>query len=187
MANVLGPAALDAAVAEAKAYLRVEGGQEDALVGRLAGSAAALCEAFVGQWLIVREGAEMVPVRNGWQRLRAGPVGAILGVEGVAADGSAAALPSGAFEIDIDAAGGGWVRIRSAGEAKRARVRFEAGLAAEWADLPEPLRQGVVRLTGHLYMHRSLEGGAGPPAAVTALWRPWRRIGIGLGERRAHA
>jgi uncharacterized phiE125 gp8 family phage protein len=185
MTSVLDPPALGQAVAEAKAYLRVEGGQEDALLERLAASAAALCEAFVGQWLIVRQGVEMLPARNVWQKLRAAPVGAILGVDGVAADGTAAALAAGAYEIDIDAAGGGWVRIRSAGDARRARVRFEAGMAAEWAALPEPLRQGVARLAAHLYSHRSLEGGAGPPAAVTALWRPWRRLGIGMIERRA--
>lgn len=184
MTSVLEPPALDEAVAEAKAYLRVEGAYEDALIARLAGSAAALCEAFVGQWLIVREGAEMLPARTVWQRLRATPVGAILGVDGVASDGTGVALAAGACEIDIDAAGAGWVRITAPGEARRVRVRFEAGLAAGWTDLPEPLRQGVVRLTAHLYTHRSSEGGSGPPAAVTALWRPWRRIGI--GGRYAH-
>ena len=186
MTSVLEPPALAEAVAEAKAYLRVEGAHEDALLERLAGSAAALCEAFVGQWLIVREGAEMVPARTGWQRLRAVPVGAILGVDGVAGDGSTTALAAPDYEIDIDAAGGGWVRIMAPGGVRRARVRFEAGMAGEWSGLPEPLRQGIVRLTAHLYMHRSLEDGAGPPAAVTALWRPWRRLGIGLGERREH-
>lgn len=179
MTSVLEPPALDAAVAEAKAYLRVEGAHEDTLIGRLAGSAAALCEAFVGQWLILREGAETLPVRTGWQRLRATPVGAILSVDALATDGAATPLPGDAYEIDVDAAGTGWVRIRSPGDVRRVSVRFEAGLAAEWTDLPEPLRHGVVRLTAHLYAHRSSESGAGPPAAVTALWRPWRRIGLG--------
>ena len=185
MTSVLNPPALDAAVAEAKAYLRVEGAQEDALLGRLAGSAAALCEALVGQWLIAREGVETVPAAGRWQRLRAGPVGAILGVETLSPDGTATALPAHAYEIDIDAAGRGWVRLLSLGEPRRGRVRFEAGLAAAWGDLPEPLRQGVVRLTAHLYAHRSAESGAGPPAAVTALWRPWRRIGLGAEARHA--
>jgi uncharacterized phiE125 gp8 family phage protein len=184
MTSVLEPPALGEAMAEAKANLRVEGSHE--LLERLAGSAAALCESFIGQWLIVREGAEMLPARAGWQRLRAVPVVAILGVDGVVGEGSAGALAAAAYEIDVDAAGGGWVRIRSPGDVRRARVRFEAGMAAEWSALPEPLRQGIVRLTAHLYSHRSLEGGAGPPAAVTALWRPWRRLGIGTSERRAH-
>jgi uncharacterized phiE125 gp8 family phage protein len=192
MTSVMGPEALAAAVVEAKAYLRVVGSDEDALIERLAGSAAALCEAFTGRWLMTRAGTETVSAKPCWQRLRAAPVSAILGVDRMAADGAATALPAEAYEIDIDAAGAGWVLIRSPGAsgvpgtgARRARVRFEAGMAAEWTDLPEPLRQGIVRITAHLYIHRSAEGGAGPPAAVTALWRPWRRLGIGF-EGRAH-
>lgn len=178
MTAVLDEAARAAAAAEAKAYLRIEGSHEDALVERLAESAAALCEAFLGQWAIEREGTEMLPVHGQWHRLRATPVTAILGVDGVDAAGVATALAGSAYAIDIDAAGGGWVRILDA-SARRARVRFEAGLAADWEALPEPLRQGIVRLTAHFYSHRSAETGAGPPAAVTALWRPWRRLGLG--------
>lgn len=184
MASVLDAPALGAAAAEAKAYLRVEGAHEDALVERLAGSATALCEAFVGQWLVARAGAEMLAARGSWQRLRARPVVAILGVDGLDAIGAAAALGGGAYESDIDAAGAGWVRILDAGDTKRVRVRFEAGMAAEWDGVPESLRHGIVRLTAYLHTHRSSEAGAGPPAAVTALWRPWRRLG--LGERGLH-
>jgi uncharacterized phiE125 gp8 family phage protein len=57
-----------------------------------------------------------------------------------------------------------------------ARVAVEAGLAEDWNGVPEPLRQGIVRLTAHLYAHRDAAGDAGPPAAVAALWRPWRRM-----------
>jgi hypothetical protein len=39
-----------------------------------------------------------------------------------------------------------------------------------------PLRQGVVRLAAHLYAERDGPELGGPPAAVTALWRPWRRM-----------
>ena len=185
MTSVLESPAIDAVVAEAKAYLRAEGTHEDGLIGRLAGSAVALCEAFVGQWLVVREGTEIVPAIGGWQRLQAIPVSAITAVETLAVDGSGIALPMDDYEIDIDAAGAGWVRIGSSSETARARVKFVAGKATEWGDLPEPLRQGVLRLVAHFYSHRSDEIGTGPPAAVTALWRPWRRIVVGQGVRHA--
>jgi len=42
------------------------------------------------------------------------------------------------------------------------------------ADPPAPVVQGVVRLAAHLYAHRDDE--AGPPAAVAALWRPYRQL-----------
>ena len=52
-------------------------------------------------------------------------------------------------------------------------------VVAEDADgLPEPIRQGIVRLAAE---HFSARGGdvATPPAVVSALWRPWRRMRIG--------
>jgi uncharacterized phiE125 gp8 family phage protein len=58
------------------------------------------------------------------------------------------------------------------------RVRYSAGLAADWAGLPEPLTQGVLRLTGHLFASRSGNGEGEPPAAVTALWRPYRLLRV---------
>lgn len=188
MTAVIVPPALDAAAAEAKAYLRVTGADEDALIERLIGSSAALCEAFTGRWLLAREGAETIPASAVWRRLRATPIGAILSVETVSLDGTAALLPTGAYAIDIDANGDGWVRVMEAGPStslrtKRVRVRFQAGMASEWEGLPDALRQGIVRLTAHLFTHRSDARDAGPPAAVTALWRPWRRMPFGLGGR----
>jgi uncharacterized phiE125 gp8 family phage protein len=174
---VIDGTALAAAAAEAKAYLRTEGAREDALVAGLVGSAAALCEAFTGRWLLVRAGTEIVPAGAAWRRLKAAPVRAILGLDEVPASGEPVPLPADTYAIDIDADGCGWVRVP--GAEKRARVRFEAGLAESWAELPESLRHGVVRLAAHLYTHRSEAGAEGPPAAVSAMWRPWRRIGIG--------
>lgn len=61
------------------------------------------------------------------------------------------------------------------GSASRIDVRFTAGMAASWSDLPEPLRQGIVRLAAHGHLARD-NGDAAPPAMVSALWRPWRRV-----------
>jgi uncharacterized phiE125 gp8 family phage protein len=113
-----------------------------------------------------------------WQRLRRAPVQAITAVDGLRPDGLAAALPVSAFAIDIDGRGEGWIRVTAPGEATRVRVTYQAGLAGEWSGAPDALRHGIVRLAAHLYAHRDEEKGGAPPAAVTALWRPWRRIGL---------
>jgi uncharacterized phiE125 gp8 family phage protein len=55
-------------------------------------------------------------------------------------------------------------------------VTYQAGLASTWSALPESIRLGVLRLIGHLYTHRDAGDDAGPPAAVAALLRPWRRM-----------
>jgi uncharacterized phiE125 gp8 family phage protein len=170
------------ALAEAKALLRAGDAGEDALIGAMLASAAGLCERFTGQVLIARTFRETweralagTRRRHGWRRLARTPVRSITGVETVAADGSATPLGAGEYAIDIDSNGDGW--LRAAHEDRRIRISFEAGLAADWEGLPSTLRQGVLRLAGHFYTFRTDAGAqAEPPAAVTALWRPWRRL-----------
>lgn len=161
-----------------KGYARVAMSDEDALIEGLAATALLLCEAFCGRIGIAREGVETVAVGLDWRRLGASPVRAITSVEGMHADGEAFALPVDAYAIDIDAEGCGRVRITSPGAASRVRVVYQAGLAADWEALPDPLRQGAVRLATHLYAHRDDAREGPPPAAVAALWRPWRRVGL---------
>jgi hypothetical protein len=43
--------------------------------------------------------------------------------------------------------------------------------------LPEGIRQGALRLAAHQYRERDVDAPQPvPPAAVAALWRPWRRM-----------
>lgn len=168
------PVALD----EIKAYLRIVTSDEDALLAALARSASDACEAFVGRALLARTVAEELPASPAWTRLGAAPVVSIAAMAALAADGTATPLAAEAYAIDIDAAGEGWVRVLAAA-AGRVRVSYVAGMAGDPNALPEALRHGIVRLTTHLYAHRDDADAAGPPAAVTALWRPWRRLGLG--------
>lgn len=158
-------APLPVSLGEVKAYLRIDGAEEDALLAGLVRTAAALCEAFTGQVLIAEARSETVAADGEWHRLAATPVrsfeGAFIGED------------AAAFDSLTDASGDGWVRLSGS---VPARVAVEAGIAADWNGVPEPLRQGIVRLTAHLYANRDAAGDAGPPAAVAALWRPWRRM-----------
>ena len=164
---------------EAKAYLRVETGAEDALIETMVTAARDVCEAFVGGPLVRRELTATVAADGAWQRLETAPVWAIGAVEAVDDAGTATALPASAYAIDIDARGEGWVRAPGTG---RVRVTYQAGLAADAAAVPAPLTQGVIRLAAHLYTVR--DTGQTPPAAVTALWRPWRRMRLGESKGR---
>lgn len=166
------------AVGAAKAYLRVERGDEDALIAGLVLAAAELCEAFIGQALLQRGFTETIPASPAWRRLARSPVRAITLVEALAAEGEAIALPSDSYAVDIDDRGDGRVRLAAAGEARRIRVGYQAGLAGAWADLPAGLRQGMLRLAAHFYTSRAAESArpVEPPAAVAALWRPYRRL-----------
>ncbi|WP_242147467.1 hypothetical protein [Sphingomonas sp. BAUL-RG-20F-R05-02] len=166
-----------AALAEVKAMLRLVSVEEDALIAALAETALGLAEQFIGQALIAREMRDVLPVSAAWQRLAYAPVrsiGAVAAVDG-------AALASEAYAIDIDAAGDGWVRVIDAGGAGRVAVTFVAGLADGWGAIPAPIRQGAVLLAAHLFTER--DAASAVPAAVTALWRPFRRMALGLRVR----
>ena len=161
------------AVAAVKAVLRVALSEEDQLIAAFAETALGLCEQFIGQVAIARTLRERVPVSAAWQRLGAGPVRAITGVETLAG----VALAVDGYAIDVDAGGDGWVRVGDGGAARQVAAVFEAGLAEGWAGLPAPLRQGVVLLAAYLFDERDTS--VAPPVAVTALWRPFRRMMLG--------
>jgi len=169
---VLAPEAL----AALKAMLRIVRDDEDALLRAEIDSALALCERFTGQALIQRAHRETLPVAPGWQRLTARPVRAITGATGIAADLSSFALPVDAYGFDIEADGTGRIRVLSPGSASRIEIAYLAGLAADWTALPPPLRQGVLCLAAHGHAVRDRVEPVPPPAAVTALWRPWRLL-----------
>ena len=176
---VVPPVPAPEALAELKQWLAVTGSREDAALERLVGAALELCESFTGQMPLEATCEETLPAAASWQGLATRPVQAIVAVFGIPAEGPRFALPADAYALELDADGGARVRVVRPGAAGRIAVRFVAGLAPTWADLPDSLRHGIVRLAAH--QHRVRDDGSAqplPPAAVAALWRPWRRMRV---------
>lgn len=171
--------ALPAALAELKSFLRISVSDEDALLAALARAAADLCEAFIGRALIERAVTETVAASAARTALTLVPVRGIDAVAAIGADGEASELPPEDYEARIDAHGNGRVRLRAAIAAERLRVAYRAGMAADWNGVPEALRHGIVRLAAHHHAARGRPEEGEIPAAVTALWRPWRRLRLG--------
>lgn len=174
---IVPPSPAPEALGELKQWLALTGSREDAMLERLIGAALELCEGFTGQLLLQATCEEILSASSGWQPLATRPVQAIVSVQGVPAEGARIPLAAGAYAIDLGSDGGARVRVDNPGAAGRIAVRFVAGLAPNWNALPESLRHGVIRLAAH--QHRARENSSAdpvPPAAVTALWRPWRRM-----------
>lgn len=169
------PVAAEAVVA-AKTFLRIENDLEDELLASLVAAAIRHVEGFTNLIVLRRAGIDRLPVSGTWQRLGVTPVNAITAVAGLPEQGAAFTLPIEAYALDIDGSGDGWVRVTAPGNATRIDVTVDVGLAADWAVIPEPLRLAVLRLTGHLHAYRDAAPDSGPPAAVAALVRPWRRM-----------
>jgi uncharacterized phiE125 gp8 family phage protein len=161
---------------EAKGYLRLETGEEDAPLAAIVLASIGHAEAFTGQTLIRRDVRQILPSSSQWQRFGATPVTAINSVTGLPADGAGFVLPAANYTLDIDGNGDGHIRVMQAGAAGRVEINYTAGIASNWSELPEALRLGILRLIGHLHLHRDSTQDLGPPAAVAALLRPWRRM-----------
>lgn len=176
--TIVPPVAAPVALAELRIFLRIDGVDDDAELAAQLRVASELCEGFIGAPLLERTLRETLAARAEWQALSIAPVRAVTAVQAVTADGSAVALAPESYGIDIDAAGRGWVRCASGGG--RVAVTYRAGSAGDWNAVPEPVRHGILRLAAHLRM----DGDGAPPAAVTALWRPWRAMRLGAGAAR---
>ncbi|MCA1198722.1 hypothetical protein K9B35_12150 [Sphingomonas sp. R647] len=175
--TIVPPEAAPVALAELRAFLRIEGADGDAELAAQLRVATELCEGFIGAPLLERTLRETLVARGEWQALSVSPIRAVTAVHALSGDGSAVALTPEVYGIDIDAAGRGWVRCAAVG---RIAVTYVAGSAADWNAVPEPVRHGILRLAAHLRM----DGDGVPPAAVTALWRPWRVMRLGAGAVR---
>lgn len=170
------------AVAAARVYLRLEEPSEDTVLATLAASAIGVGEAYCRAAFVARGFEDVLGARASWQRLRAAPVSAVLGATGRPTGGAPFVMPAEAYGFDVDGDGVGWVRVIEPGAAVRVAVSYQAGLSASWAGVPAPIAQGGTMLVAHLFADRTSD--AAPPAAVAALWRPFRRMTLGQDSGR---
>lgn len=174
---IIVPAALSsAALDELKRWLAITGTGEDATLTGLLRAALDMCEAFTGTAPIEIEAEELLTASGEWQVLSSRPVGSITSLSLVTATGVRTPLVPEDYMVDIAADGSGRARLLKPIEARRVAVRFTAGLAPDWEALPNSMRHGIIRLAAHHYRERDGDPGLHPPAAISALWQPWRRM-----------
>ncbi len=175
---IVTPAALaPAALSELKDWLGITTPADDTQLTALLRAALEMCEHFTGTMPLQQDCEEVLPASTAWQAFSTRPVQAITAIEGIPAEGARFALPIGNYAIELDPGGGGRVLVSNPGAAGRIAVRLTAGLAPDWASLPELLRHGILRLAAFQYRQREdVAAPTTPPAAVAALWRPWRRL-----------
>jgi uncharacterized phiE125 gp8 family phage protein len=175
---IIVPAALaGAALDELKQWLGVTTPSEDAALRALLRASLETCEAFTGQMPLAAECEEVLCAHAHWQALTTRPVQAVTNAERLATDGSRIALIPDEYSVELEAGGRALIRVTQPFPAMRIAVRFTAGVATDWEGLPEGLRHGVLRLAAHHYRQRESDTTkASPPAAIAALWQPWRRM-----------
>ena len=164
------------ALTEFKQWLGISQSSEDALLLDLLAASLAMCEAFTGQSPLEQVVEERVAASPARCVLTSRPVRSVALVEAIAADGTRTALNASAYDVSVDATGVASFRLTASAPVETVVVQMVAGIAPTWALMPNPLRQGIIRLAAHYYRDRDHEGAAQPPASVAALWRPWRVV-----------
>jgi uncharacterized phiE125 gp8 family phage protein len=177
------PAAEPVALAEAKAFLKLETDADDLLLEALLVAARMHVEAATRRLLVTqtwRCGFASVPA-DGILRLPFQPVQSVLAVRLVEAPGDPVGLASADWHADV-AASPPRVRLGARpGRLVGAEVDAVAGFGAP-AAVPEPLRQAIRVLAATWYEERTFIGtgaaDAGPPASFDALIAPYRIRGL---------
>ncbi len=164
------------ALGELKDWLAITTTREDSALLALLEASLEMCEAFIRQAPIESGFEEVLPSMSGWQVLTTRPVRTITAVDAIDAGNLRLPLASDSYLLDLGADGTGRVRLTVPVDARRIAVRFSAGIAADWDTLPGALRHGIIRLAAHNFRERETSSASQPPAAITALWRPWRQM-----------
>jgi len=187
---VTPPAAEPVTLSDAKAFLRVGHDAEDGLIMQLIASARQRVEAETGRALISRTYSETldawdVPGRiaaNGRQfRLLMPPLLSVSSVTTYDANGAGTVWDAANYFVDI-ASDPGRIAVRSGGFPRPGRaiagieILFAAGYGASTDDVPEALREAVMRLTADAYLNRDGQAERPLPLAVQSLLAPYRRV-----------
>jgi uncharacterized phiE125 gp8 family phage protein len=164
---------------DARAFLRLDAGQDDSVLDLLIGAATLACERCIGRPLVQREVLEVVAADTAWHVLTTQPVRFVVMIEGIGAEGYLFSLPQSSYTVDLLDENGARFRLIDPGGSASVRVRYFAGMAGDAFAVPAALRLGMLQLMAYWHRERDRkEAGEHVPVAVRALWQDWRRMQI---------
>lgn len=188
-------------LAEAKAHLRVDHDDDDALIEGLIRAATEHLDGWTG---ILGRCLVDQTWRQDFDRfvrdlcLPLGPVISIVSVTWRNPAGALATVPPSSYDLRTDAGGRSLVRFDNdftfpgpLHESRAVAVTYRAGyetipaqegppIVPAKVTVPEPLRVAILLLAGHWYQNREAVGDPQSelPFAVNALIAPYRRVGV---------
>jgi uncharacterized phiE125 gp8 family phage protein len=183
-----GPAAEPISLAEAKAHLRIDGNDEDALLASLIAAARMAVERTLSLALITESWSLYL---DGWPRsgtivLPIQPAQAVTAVRVYDPDDEPATVNSETYSVDVLSEparlvlSAGAVQLSPARLLNAFEVAFTAGYGDEASDIPSPLRHAIKLLVAHWFEQREpvVLGAAAQevPATVAGLLLPYRRV-----------
>jgi uncharacterized phiE125 gp8 family phage protein len=184
---LIPPSAEPWSVAEAKAFLRVEHGDDDAIIAALIAAARGHVEALTRRALLVQRWRVVLDAwpADGRLSLRMGPLRSVIAARVFDAGGNAHAIDVAAFVVDAAAdiiASPCWALPLPGRATAGIELDVELGYGGTASDVPDALRHAIRMLVAHWYENRGLAAiGAGVamlPAGVGALIAPYRMLSL---------
>lgn len=188
---ITAPALEPVTLEEAKAHLRVDGNDEDALIGALITTAVGYLDGWggiLGRALITQTWGETFDSfpRGDVLRLRLAPVQSVTFIKYRDSANAEQTLPTTVYEGPFTDDLGGYVALRenqvwpSTYERRDAvSVQYVCGYGGQF-DVPQQVRQAILLMIGDWYANRetfSSRSALEMPFSASALLSPLRRIG----------
>jgi len=171
------PGAEPVTLAEAKAQLKVDTTDDDALIARLIGAARARAEWHTGRALITQSWIQWLDCWTSPVEIMLPPLIAVTAVTAYAGDDSPAVLEASRYFVDavsqpgrivLDCVPPANLRRRNA-----VAIAFDAGYGDAADDVPPAIRAAILQMVADLYAHRG-DAPAEPSGAAQALLAPYR-------------
>lgn len=189
MAAILlsAPALEPLTMAEAKAYLRVETGDDDAVIASLIAAARSHVEAMTRRALIAQTWRYVFDAwpPDGRLRLRTGPLRALIAARVFDAGGNASVIDTASFVLDKAAdviASPAWALPQPGRTAAGIELDIQLGYGSAASDVPDALRHAIRVLVAHWYDNRGQVaiGQSVPmmPASATAILNSFRVLSL---------
>jgi uncharacterized phiE125 gp8 family phage protein len=182
---LIPPSAEPWSVAEAKAFLRVEHGDDDAIVASLIAAARGHVEALSRRALLVQRWRFVLDAwpSDGRFRARMGPLRSVIAARVFDAAGNAHSIDVATFVVDAAAdliASPSWSMPLPGRGTAGIELDVELGYGAGASDVPDALRHAIRMLVAHWYENRAALGAAAPmlPASAAALIAPYRMLSL---------
>lgn len=179
------PAVEPVSLDEVKAHLKVDGTDDDALIGALITAARAQAEwhthrAFVTQdWIYWRD--ELPD--HGVVKIPLAPLQSLSSITLYPRDGTTQVLDAASYQVDAVGAPPRIALAPSLIAATDLRIvngfaaAFTAGYGDTADDVPEAMRRALLQMVGHLYEHRGDDSEPAPQSAL-ALLAPYRMLNL---------
>ena len=177
--SAVEPVTLD----EAKAHLRVDTADDDALITALISAARARAEWHTGRAFVTQSWTLWLDGWPGIIEIPLPPLQSVASVTAYALDDSATVLDAATYQVDTASSPARLTLKPNAAPPAALRrinaiaVAFTAGYGDAGSDVPAPVREAILKIVANFYVNRG-DAAAVTPAEALALLAPYRIVSV---------